>query len=211
VETVCITCARSYCTLEKLILCCSLQQQVRTVSSRGLSFPALRPMLYLFHLISSLAATSLLPFNLTNSQPTFLLKMRGFQLREYVRSPDELQLTTLPDPSPKPHEYLIAIHAAATNFFDLLQIRGKYQTQPPFPWVAGAEFSGIVLRAPSTLPNGRTPRFKEGDKVFGATQGAYATKITALEDVLRPVPDGWSFFDAAGMITARSRVKQGAR
>jgi len=135
--------------------------------------------------------------------------MRGYQLKEYVKSPEGLQLSTLPDPSPKPHEYLIAIHAAATNFFDLLQIRGKYQTQPPFPWVAGAEFSGVVLRAPTSLPNGQTPKFKEGDKVFGATQGAYATKITAVEDVLRPVPDGWSFFDAAGMITAMKHVQAG--
>jgi len=135
--------------------------------------------------------------------------MRGYQLKEYAKSPDDLQLTTLPDPTPKAHEYLIEIHAAATNFFDLLQIRGKYQTQPPFPWVAGAEFSGVVLRAPTSLPNGRTPKFKEGDKVFGATQGAYATKITAVEDVLRAMPDGWSFFDAAGMITARSKIKQG--
>jgi len=147
--------------------------------------------------------------SLYNLQAYFQIKMRGYQLKEYVKSPEGLQLSTLPDPSPKPHEYLIAIHAAATNFFDLLQIRGKYQTQPPFPWVAGAEFSGVVLRAPTSLPDGRRPKFKEGDKVFGATQGAYATKITAVEDVLRPVPDGWSFFDAAGMITAMEHVQAG--
>lgn len=108
-------------------------------------------------------------------------------------------MTTLPDPSPQSHEYLIAIHASATNFFDTLQIRGKYQTQPPFPWVSGAEFAGVVLRAPTSLPNERTPKFKEGDRVFGATQGAFATKIAAAEEVLRPVPQGWSFADAAGL------------
>jgi len=35
--------------------------------------------------------------------------------------------------------------------------------------------------------------------VFGASQGGYATLICATEEKLRPVPDGWSFFDAAGL------------
>lgn len=125
--------------------------------------------------------------------------MRGIQIKEYVKSPDELKVTTLPDPTPKPHEYLISIHAAAQNFFDILQVKGKYQTQPPFPWIAGAEFAGTILQVPSALPNGQTPKYKVGDKVFGATQGAFATKIAAPEAVLLPVPKGWSFFDASGL------------
>jgi len=39
----------------------------------------------------------------------------------------------LPDPVPKDDEYLIEVHAAATNFFDILQIQGKYQLQPRTP------------------------------------------------------------------------------
>lgn len=31
---------------------------------------------------------------------------------------------------PKDDEYLIQVHAAAANFFDILQIQGKYQNQP---------------------------------------------------------------------------------
>ncbi|KAF2677099.1 zinc-binding alcohol dehydrogenase-like protein [Lentithecium fluviatile CBS 122367] len=125
--------------------------------------------------------------------------MKGIQIKEYVKGPEDLKVIDLPTPTPKPDEYLIAIHASATNFFDLLQIRGKYQHQPPFPWVAGSEFSGVVLKAPSSLPNGRTPKFKEGDKVFGASQGGYATHIVSTEERLRPMPDGWSFMDAAGL------------
>ncbi|OCK85874.1 NAD(P)-binding protein [Lepidopterella palustris CBS 459.81] len=125
--------------------------------------------------------------------------MRAIQLSEFVKGPEELKVINLPDPTPKPDEYLIAIHASATNFFDLLQIRGKYQHQPPFPWISGSEFSGVILKVPSSLPGGRTPKFKVGDKVFGGSQGAYATRIAATEDRLRPVPRGWSFFDAAGL------------
>lgn len=136
--------------------------------------------------------------------------MKAIQLKEYVQvaipslflslptnpppqGPSDLKVTDLPTPSPKENEYLIAIHASATNFFDLLQIRGKYQHQPAFPWVSGSEFSGVVLQAPS---NGK---YKVGDKVFGALQGAYATHICCPEKVLKPVPEGWSFADAAGL------------
>ena len=117
----------------------------------------------------------------------------------HAQGPEELKIIDLPTPAPKPNEYLIAIHASATNFFDLLQIRGKYQHQPAFPWVAGSEFSGVILQAPASLPGGRTPKYKAGDKVFGASQGGYATHIACPEERLRPVPEGWSFFDAAGL------------
>ncbi|KAF2268346.1 zinc-binding alcohol dehydrogenase-like protein [Lojkania enalia] len=125
--------------------------------------------------------------------------MKAIQINEYVKGPEDLKISDLPTPAPKSNEYLIAIHASATNFFDLLQIRGKYQHQPPFPWIAGSEFSGVVLKTPSSLPGGWTPKYKEGDKVFGAGQGGYATHITCTEERLRPMPRGWSFMDAAGL------------
>ncbi|KAK3168406.1 hypothetical protein OEA41_004853 [Lepraria neglecta] len=126
--------------------------------------------------------------------------MRAIHVKSYVSGPADLTVTTLPSPTPQPDQYLIAIHATATNFFDLLQIRGKYQHQPPLPWISGSEFSGVILSTPSSNPN---PQFKKGDKVFGASQGGYATQICAREEALRPVPKGWSFVDAAGlMVTA---------
>jgi NADPH2:quinone reductase len=60
--------------------------------------------------------------------------------------------------------------------------------------VSGAEFSGVVLQAPSG-----NPKYKVGDKVFGSAQGGYATLITATEERLRPIPKGWGFFEAAGL------------
>ncbi|KAI9822216.1 MAG: hypothetical protein M1832_003039 [Thelocarpon impressellum] len=125
--------------------------------------------------------------------------MRAIQIKAYVKGPEELQVSELPDPVPAPDQYLVGIRAAATNFFDLLQIRGKYQHQPPLPWIAGMEFAGVILQTPSRPPSDGGPRFKVGDRVFGASQGGYATKVAAKEDVLRPVPAGWSFADAAGL------------
>ncbi|KAL8634264.1 MAG: hypothetical protein Q9228_008142, partial [Teloschistes exilis] len=114
--------------------------------------------------------------------------------------PQDLIVTDLPNLTSSPDTYLIAVHAAATNFFDLLQIRGKYQHQPPLPWIAGAEFAGVILSTPSSR---KTPRFKQGDRVFGSSQGGYATQVCAREEALMPVPSGWGFLDAAGlMVTA---------
>jgi len=142
--------------------------------------------------------------------------MRGIQIKEYVKGPGDLKVTTLPDPDPKPDQYLITIHATATNFFDLLQIRGKYQHQPPLPWISGSEFSGVISSVPSSLKN---PKFTVGDKVFGAAQGGYATMVAASESTLRPMPRGWSFFEAAGLfvtaptsygaLVTRAGVKKG--
>ncbi|KAK0748032.1 thioredoxin reductase-like protein [Apiosordaria backusii] len=122
--------------------------------------------------------------------------MKGIQLSAYVKAPGELKVTELSDPKPAADEYLIEVHAAATNFFDILQIQGKYQHQPPFPWVSGAEFAGIVLATPSGSKN---PKFPVGSKVFGATQGSYATKCVAKEVSMLPVPNGWSFNQASGL------------
>ncbi|KAL7908585.1 hypothetical protein GGI35DRAFT_406879 [Trichoderma velutinum] len=123
--------------------------------------------------------------------------MRGIEIQKYVKSPAELNVTDLPDPVPKDDEYVIEVHAAAANFFDILQIQGRYQNQPPFPWVAGAEFAGTVLATPRKSRT--TPRFAVGARVFGATQGAFATKLCTKEVTLLPVPEGWSFRDAAGL------------
>ncbi|KAF5686503.1 NADPH2:quinone reductase [Fusarium denticulatum] len=141
--------------------------------------------------------------------------MRGIQITEYLKGPDQLQVSDLPDPKPTDNEYLIQVHAAAANFFDILQIQGKYQNQPPFPWIAGAEFAGTVIATPKSS----NPKFPVGSRVFGASQGAFATKIKAKEETLLPVPDGWSFKEAAGLfvtaptsygaLVVRAGVKKG--
>lgn len=144
--------------------------------------------------------------------------MKAIQVKQYVNGPQELTVTTLPTPAPHPSLYLIKIHACGTNFFDLLQIRGKYQHQPPLPWISGSEFSGEVIATPTekqssqnaaagdvvgsvdgTLAMKTSHRFKVGDRVFGASQGAYASHILVPEEVLFPVPSGWSYADAAGI------------
>jgi len=123
--------------------------------------------------------------------------MRGIQVKEYVSGPLDLKVTDLPDPAPAQDQYTVRIHSTATNFFDLLQIRGKYQHQPTLPWISGSEFSGVITAVP-TKSSGSS-KYAVGDKVFGAAQGGYAELVCAKEEQLKPVPRGWSFFEAAGL------------
>lgn len=124
--------------------------------------------------------------------------MRAFQLDKLVSSADELRVVELPDFTPHPTKYLIKIHAAAINFFDNLQIQGKHQQKPPFPWIAGNEFSGEILAVP-TKSSAKDLKFKKGDRVFGAGLGAFATMILSPEVDLRPVPKGWSYVEASSL------------
>lgn len=64
--------------------------------------------------------------------------MRGYQIERNITF-DELagRLIDCPEPTPGTDEVLVDVHYAGLNFFDLLQIEGKYQVKPPFPYVAG--------------------------------------------------------------------------
>jgi len=134
--------------------------------------------------------------------------MKAIQVTKYVSGPQDLFVTTLPTPAPHPTKYLIKIAACGANFFDLLQIQGKYQHQPPLPWIAGIEFAGVVIATPTSADAGSGEattnattkrRFKVGDRVLGAVHGAYSTHILAPEDTLFRIPQGWSFADACGL------------
>src|SRR5437879_1808813 len=58
--------------------------------------------------------------------------------------PDDLVLSEVPEPTAAAGEAVIAIKAAALNFFDLLMIQGKYQIKPPFPFSPAAEVAGVI-------------------------------------------------------------------
>ena len=77
--------------------------------------------------------------------------------------PEDLILGDLPDPVAGPGEVVIAIKAAALNFFDILMIQGKYQTKPPFPFSPAAEISGVVESVGAGVTD-----FKVGDRVISS-------------------------------------------
>lgn len=142
--------------------------------------------------------------------------MRAFTIKEYAH-PSKIQLTTNEaEPTLAEGQVLVDVYAAGLNYFDILQAQGKYQNQPPFPFVLGAEFAGRISQD-SPIPQGCT--YKRGDRVFGASQGSYADKVAVPWQNLLPVPNNLSFRQASGLfvtwptsyeaLTGRAQLKAG--
>ncbi|KAI9488321.1 hypothetical protein BDB00DRAFT_772782 [Zychaea mexicana] len=116
--------------------------------------------------------------------------MKGYLITELLKGPEQLVLRTdLPPEEPKQGEVQIQVIAAGLNFFDILQIQGKYQWKPPLPFIPGSEFAGVVLR--STVPE-----YKPGDRVFGSNH-SLAQIITASPRQIQPIPKGMTYEQAA--------------
>ncbi|OAX85164.1 hypothetical protein ACJ72_00466 [Emergomyces africanus] len=103
------------------------------------------------------------------------------------------------------------------NHVDLLYAQGKHQNntslvRPPF--ILGLEFSGTIIALGDSTATGShgtadgTP-LCVGDKVFGASLGAFAERIVVPIGIIRHIPLGWTFEDTAGL-AATASVAYGA-
>lgn len=88
-------------------------------------------------------------------------------------------MTELPDPVPKDDEYVIEVHAAAANFFDILQVQGRYQNQPrEFFFLTSTKPLKSTKKSlanqssllPSSLPMGRRSRVRRHRRVHAAQE-----------------------------------------
>ncbi|KAG8886052.1 hypothetical protein FRB97_007928 [Tulasnella sp. 331] len=123
--------------------------------------------------------------------------MRGYIINKYIK-PSELKFeNNIPEPTPShPNHVIVDVYSAGLNYFDFLQLQGKYQTQPPFPWVPGCEFGGKIAKN-SPIPKGCP--LKAGDSVFGAAQGACGEQLVCDWHVLQKIPAGMTFDQAASL------------
>ncbi|MAT94939.1 MAG: NADPH:quinone oxidoreductase [Halioglobus sp.] len=109
---------------------------------------------------------------------------------------DKLVLeTNWADPDIGEHDVLIEVKAAGLNFPDVLTIQGKYQMQPPMPFIPGGECSGVV-----TAVGDKVTRHKVGDEVISmGSSGAFCQQISVNEFAAFPKPRALSFEQAAGI------------
>ncbi|AZI42249.1 NADPH:quinone oxidoreductase family protein [Deinococcus psychrotolerans] len=120
--------------------------------------------------------------------------MQAFQCT-HLGPPDELELNTLPDPTPAAGEVIIEVHAAPLNFPDVLMIEGKYQMRPELPFTPGAEVAGIV----TAVGEGVT-HLKVGDRVASFVQlGGFAQQAVAPANATFPLPNGVDFAEGAAL------------
>ena len=118
--------------------------------------------------------------------------MNAWQVTEWCE-PEGMHLNQIAVPVPNAGQILIRVRAAALNFFDILQIQGKYQVKPPFPFTPGAEVSGIVEAVGSDVSG-----FVKGDSVLAmVNQGGFAEYALADPNRTFHVPKGMDFPAAA--------------
>ncbi len=120
--------------------------------------------------------------------------MKAWQIDSWC-DPDGMRYADLPIPEPPPGTVRIRHHAAGVNFYDTLQIQGKYQVKPPLPFTPGGEAAGVV----DALGKGVTS-LTPGERVtailFG---GAFAEYSVAPAVQVFPIPDTMSYAEAAAM------------
>ncbi len=109
--------------------------------------------------------------------------------------PETMSLEDLPVPEPGPGQLRIHNRAAGLNFFDILQVQGKYQIKPPFPFTPGAEVAGIVDAVGPGVAE-----FEPGQSVLAITHGAgLAEYALSRADMTFLVPGGMGFAEAAAL------------
>src|SRR6266481_6306862 len=120
--------------------------------------------------------------------------MKAWQVRAWSE-PEDMTLADAAVPEPGEGEIRIRNRAAALNFFDILQIQGKYQIKPPFPFTPGAEVAGTVDAVGSGVAG-----LAVGDRVLAMPQGnGFAEySVTPAARVFR-MPDGMDFPEAAAI------------
>jgi NADPH2:quinone reductase len=110
-------------------------------------------------------------------------------------TPDDLMLSEVPDPVPRPGEVVAKVAAIGLNFFDTLIVAGRYQTKPTHPFSPGGEFSGTVESVGPAVTG-----FAPGDRVFGYTGfGAACERLAVPADHLVMMPPGLDFERAAAL------------
>ncbi|KAI0744870.1 alcohol dehydrogenase [Earliella scabrosa] len=122
--------------------------------------------------------------------------MRAFVVTEYAH-PSKIPITqNAPEPQVGPGQVLVEVYSAGLNYFDILQAQGKYQHQPPRPFVLGSELAGRIADN-SPIPDGCP--FRAGDRVFGAAQGAFGERVAVAWQALVPLPENMTYDQGAGL------------
>lgn len=100
-----------------------------------------------------------------------------------------------PDLSPGPGQVAIRVHASAVNRADLMQRAGLYPPPPEASEILGLECAGEI----SALGDG-VAQWQVGDPVCALLAGGgYAQTVVCSADHVLPVPNGFSFAEAAAL------------
>src|SRR5881392_1581211 len=126
---------------------------------------------------------------------------------------ENLQLREIERPTPKDNEVLVRVRAASINPVDGHMIRGSWLMRPmngmrkPKNTRFGTDFSGMVEAVGKNVT-----KFKPGDEVFGAKNGAVADYICVKADrAIVMKPNNITFEQAGSVAVAGLTALQGLR
>jgi NADPH:quinone reductase len=123
--------------------------------------------------------------------------MKAVLCREWG-SPETLAVDDVPSPEVGPGEVRIRVRACGLNFADTLQIAGKYQVRPPFPFTPGLEVAGEIDAIGAGVQG-----LRGGDRVLAHTHGkAFAEQVVVPADAAVTIPPAMDFITAAGFPVA---------
>ncbi len=110
--------------------------------------------------------------------------------------PETLELGDLPDPVAASGQVVVAVHACAINYPDVLIIEDRYQFKPPRPFAPGGEIAGVVEQVGEGVTG-----FAPGDRVIAMVgHNGLAEKVAVDAGRLYPLPEGRSFAEGAALL-----------
>lgn len=122
--------------------------------------------------------------------------------------PEVLRISERPVPHPQAGEVLISVRAAGVCRIDALQRQGNYPPPPGSSEIPGLEVAGVIEAT--------------GEQVCALlTGGGYAEYVAVPREQVLPMPENWSFAEAASLpenmftvydnLVTRGRFHQGER
>ena len=112
-----------------------------------------------------------------------------------VKDDQTLSWEDTSDPVCGNEDVIIEVKATAVNRADIMQIAGLYPPPPGASEILGLECAGVV-----TETGAQVSRWKPGDKVCALLSGGgYAEKVVCKANHCLPVPEGFSFAEAAAL------------
>jgi NADPH:quinone reductase len=121
--------------------------------------------------------------------------MRTWQVLRPGVPDDVMRLADVPDIAPGRGQVVLDIEAASIGFPDLLQILGRYQTQPGFPFTPGREFAGVVSAVGPGVRGIGT-----GERVLTLAGGGLAEQAAVPAAGCLPIPAAMTAVQAAALL-----------
>lgn len=117
-----------------------------------------------------------------------------------VQEDKTLTLTEQPTPTLSTEEVLVKVKAAGVNRADLLQAAGHYPPPPGESDIIGLECAGVIVDA------GDTDRTVGEEVCCLLAGGGYAEFVAVPTGQLMPLPEGYSFTEAAAIVEVATTV-----